>query len=286
VIVAIRIEQSTNISPRSLKAMAIPLAEARTAAQCGDWWRILGIEYWDTLSDVQKARRTLQRANHPDKGGSVELCQLINLAADKLEEMLDFERIERRREQDAEEERRARLEQWHARVARERAEADERARRMHERLIREQRELRTKANFLMIETVHQRTRNKITLGEHAGRAFPVIHRRSCKLHSRRKVVQSRILTYAVETTINSRRANREDKWPKTAGLDKRCPGLAAELAILKTAYDRAYQNLRYLRGKGKLHTHALLTTRRLMREAWMLYLALPAPMRDNVVQHA
>jgi hypothetical protein len=266
--------------------MAIPLAAARTAAQCGDWWRILGVEPWDTLSDVQKARRTLQRVNHPDKGGSGELCQLINLAADKLEEMLDRVRIARRKDQDAEEERQAREEERRIRAARERAEADERTRRWHERLIREQRELRTKANFLMIETVHQRTRNKITLGEHAGRAFPVINRRSCKLYHRRKVLESRILTYAVETTINSRRANREDKWPKTAGLDKRCPDLAAKLAILKKAYDRAYQNLRYLRGKGKLHTHALLSTRRIMHEAWMLYLALPAPMRDMVVQHA
>ena len=265
--------------------MAIPLAEARAASQCEDWWRILGLDYVAGLSDVQKVRRDLMRGNHPDKGGSIELCQLNNLSADKLEAMMDRERTERRRDQDAEEERCARLEQWRARVARERAEADERARQVHERLVREQRALRTKANFLMIETVHQRTRNKITLGEYAGKAFPVIYRRRCKLQSKRKVVQSRILAYAVETTINSRRANREDKWPKTAGLDKRCPDLAAELAILKTAYDRAYQNLRYLRGKGKLHTHALLTTRRLMHEAWMLYLALPAPMRDDVVQH-
>jgi hypothetical protein len=266
--------------------MAIPLAAARIAAQCGDWWRILGVDYWDTLLDVQKARRTLQRVNHPDKGGSGEMCQLINLAADKLEATLDHARITRRREQDAEEERQAREEDRQIREALERAEADARARRWHERIIRERRELRTKSNFLMIATVHQRTRNKITLGEHAGRAFPVIYRRSCKLSDRRKVVQSRILTYAVETTINSRRANREDKWPKTAGLDKRCPDLAAKLARLKKAYDRAYQNLRYLRSAGKLHMHALLSTRRIMHEAWMLYLALPAPMRETVVQHA
>jgi hypothetical protein len=228
----------------------------------------------------------LQRANHPDKGGNNELCQLINLAADNIEAMLDRVRRKHRKDQDDEEERQAREEERRIRAAREQAEADARARRWHERIIRERRELRTKSNFLMIATVHQRTRNKITLGEHAGRAFPVIHKRGCQLYDRRKVVQSRILTYAVETTINSRRANREDKWPKTAGLDKRCPDLALKLAILKKAYDRAYQNLRYLRGAGKLHTHALLSTRRIMHEAWMLYLALPAPMRETVVQHA
>jgi hypothetical protein len=266
--------------------MAIPLAAARTAAQCGNWWLILGVEPWDTLLDVQKARRALQRANHPDKGGNNEMCQLINQAADNIEAMLDRVRIKHRKDQDDEEERRAREEDRQIREALERAEADARARRWHERIIRERRELRTKSNFLMIATVHQRTRNKVTLGEHAGRAFPVIYRRSCKLSARRKVVQSRILTYAVETTINSRRANREDKWPKTAGLDKRCPDLASKLARLKKAYDRAYQNLRYLRSAGKLHTHALLSTRRIMHEAWMLYLALPAPMRETVVQHA
>ena len=41
-----------------------------------------------------------------------------------------------------------------------------------------------------------------------------------------------------------------------------------------------------VRGKGKLHTHALLATRRLMREAWMLYLAMPAPTSDDAVRHA
>ena len=57
--------------------------------------------------------------------------------------------------------------------------------------------------------------------------------------------------------------------------------LAAELAVLKKAYDKAYQNLRYLRGRNKPYTHALLATRRLLREAWMAYLALPVPMRDS-----
>ena len=139
--------------------MVISLAEARTAAERGDWWRILGLDYVAGLSDVGKARRTLQRVNHQDKGGNIELCQLINLAADKLEEMLDFERAERRRQQDAEEERRARLEQWRARAARERAEAEERLHREVDAHLRRVRQQRTEANWMMVETVHQRTRN-------------------------------------------------------------------------------------------------------------------------------
>ena len=256
--------------------MVISLAEARVAAGREDWKRILGLGYGAGLHEVQKARRTLQLVTHPDKGGNAELCQLVNLAADQLEARLDHMRTERRKEQDEEEERLAREEERR----RQRVEEMEQERRMHEECLRRKRQQRTKANFLMIETVHQRTRSKITLGEYAARAFPVIHWRNCKLHSRRKVRQSRILTYAVETEIAARRANREERWPKTAGLEARCPDLAAELAVLKKAYDKAYQNLRYLRGRNKPHNHALLATRRLLRDAWMVYLALPAPMRD------
>ena len=269
-----------------LATMVISLANARDAALCQNWWWILGLGYGAGLLDVQNARRALMRSNHPDKGGNTELCQLINLAADKLEEKLDANRAKQRRDQDAEEERQARLEQWRAWLARERAAADERLRREAEERLRRARQERTEATWMMVETVHQRTRNKITLGEYAGRAFPVAKRRLSHLHCKRKNCRARVLTYAIEAEIAARRANREDKWPKTAGLDKRCPDLAAELVILKKAYDKAYQNLRYLRGKGKLHAHALLATRRLMREAWMLYLAMPAPTSDDVVRHA
>ena len=145
---------------------------------------------------------------------------------------------------------------------------------------------RIRSSWLMVETVPERTRNKLTLCEHAARAFPVVYQRVGQLQRKRKACQSCVLIYAVETEIAARRAVREDKWPKTAGLDKRCPDLAAELVGLKMAYDRAYQHLRYLRGAGKLHRHALLTNRRLLNQAWMLYLAMPAPMRDDVVRHA
>ena len=256
--------------------MVISLDEARVAARMGDWWDILEVGYDAGLQEVRRARRKLQLETHPDKGGDPELCQLVNLAADKLERMLDLERAERQREQDEEEERLAQEEERRRR----RLEETERERRLHEEELRRQRQLRTKANILMVETVHQRTRNTITLGAHAAKAFPVIHRRNCRLHLRRKVRQSRILTYAVETEIAARRANREDKWPKTSGLETRCPDLAAELALLKKEYNKAYQSMRYLRDRNRPYTLALLTTRRLLRDAWMLYLALPAPMRD------
>jgi len=266
--------------------MVISLANARAAALRKDWWQILGLDYVAGLLDVQKARRALMRGNHPDKGGSIELCQLINLAADKLEAMMDTKRAERRKEQNAEEERRAQEEERRARAARERAQAEEWLRREAEEHLRKVRQQRIEASWMMVETVHQRTRNKITLGEYAGREFPVVKRRLVHLHGKRKNCQARVLTYAIETEIAARRANREDTWPKTVGLDKRCPDLAVKLAALKKAYDKAYQSLRYLRGKGRLHGHALLATRRLMREAWMLYLAMPAPTSDDVVRHA
>ena len=269
-----------------LVAMVISLANARAAALRENWWLILGLGFEDGLQEVRKARRVLQRANHQDKGGNLELCQLINMAADKLEELLDFKRADRRKRQDEEEERRAREEEQRAREEERRVELEARRQRARDEQVRMARQQRTKSNWLMVETVHQRTRHTFTLGEYAGMAFPAVKRRLLIMHGKRKVQRARILTYAVETEIAARRAAREDTWPKTSGLDKRCPDLAAALVVLKKAYDKAYQNLRYLRGKNKLHGLALLTTRRLMREAWMLYLAMPVPMRDEVVRHA
>ena len=115
--------------------MVISLADARAAAL-----RKAG------LQEVRKARRALQLLNHQDKGGNIELCQLINMAADKLEEMLDFGRAERRRQQNVEEERRAREEKRRAREARERAEAEERWQREWEEGCRRVQERRTELN--------------------------------------------------------------------------------------------------------------------------------------------
>ena len=60
------------------------LEESRFAAQMGDSHVILGVDYDATVAQIDKARRSLQRDAHHDKGGSLELSQLINDAADHL----------------------------------------------------------------------------------------------------------------------------------------------------------------------------------------------------------
>ncbi len=89
---------------------------------------------------------------------------------------------------------------------------------------------------------------------------------------------ARALSYAVEAEIAARRAAREEQWPRTVGLDKRQPEKSLALKALKRQYDKAYQHRRQLRKTRQLHQHAVLTTKRLLREAWMILLAAPAPL--------
>ena len=89
------------------------------------------------------------------------------------------------------------------------------------------------------------------------------------------------MVYAIEREIAARRAAREDKWPKTVGLERRQPEKKEALAALKRQYDRAYQRLRHLIRTGQLHAHASLTAQRLLREAWMILLDLPAPWQSD-----
>ena len=193
--------------------MVISLADARIATETGEWRRILGISPTAGLTEVRKTRRALQRLAHTDKGGDGELSRLINMAAHELEEILGLDAFIRRMQQDAEDERRAREERM-------RAEEAERFRREGEERIRRIRAERTQSNRLMTLTVHERTRNKLTLGEHAGRAFPVVFQWVAQLQSKRKVLQARVLIYAAETEIAARRAAREDvaedSWPGQA----------------------------------------------------------------------
>ena len=84
------------------------------------------------------------------------------------------------------------------------------------------------------------------------------------------------LVYAVQYEIAARRAAREDKWPKTVGMELRSPEKNIALAALKQQYDRAYQHLRHLRRTGQtLQAAARLTTQRILRDAWMILLELP-----------
>ncbi len=85
------------------------------------------------------------------------------------------------------------------------------------------------------------------------------------------------LVYAIEREIAARRAARDHKWPKTIRLERRQPEKKKAFAALKKRYDRAYQHLRHLHRTGQLHVHALLTTQRMLQEAWMILLDMPAP---------
>ena len=66
------------------ETMPITLEAARAAAQQRRWHSILGLRQGASADDIRKARRRLQLTAHTDKGGSKELSQLINLAADEL----------------------------------------------------------------------------------------------------------------------------------------------------------------------------------------------------------
>ena len=96
-----------------------------------------------------------------------------------------------------------------------------------------------------------------------------------------EAARAQALVYAVEQEIAARRAAREDKWPKTSGLELRNPEKNMALVALKRQYDRAYEHLRHLRRTGQLHARARLTAQRMLREAWMILLALPAPWRSK-----
>eukprot|EP00969_Alexandrium_andersonii_P291736 12893992-Alexandrium_andersonii.AAC.1 len=64
--------------------MAPGLESARACARQGAWHAILGLPRSASADDIRKARRRLQLSCHEDKGGSGELSQLINRAADVL----------------------------------------------------------------------------------------------------------------------------------------------------------------------------------------------------------
>ena len=66
------------------KGQTIRERTARAAAQQGRWHAVLGLRPGASADEVRKARRRLQLSAHTDKGGSAELSQLINQAADKL----------------------------------------------------------------------------------------------------------------------------------------------------------------------------------------------------------
>ena len=64
--------------------MPTALEAARVAAQQRRWHAVLGLKPGASADEVRKARRRLQLTAHTDKGGCLELSQLINRAADEL----------------------------------------------------------------------------------------------------------------------------------------------------------------------------------------------------------
>ena len=269
--------------------MAPTLEQARAAARRQDWFAILGLSFPVSERDVLKAKRQLQRTAHQDRGGSAELSQLINLAADKLIDILRPEIRERRERQDHEDEiqwRREKDELRRREDARRREQDLEHRREEGRRKFEEQRRAeRTHSLSETVRVAHCRGGSKRTaayLSLHAGRAFPVAKKRVQALRRRNGgAAKAYALVYAIEREIAARRAAREDKWPKTVGLERRQPEKKEALAALKKQYDIAYQRLRHLRRTGQLHVHALLAAQHLLRDAWMLLLDLPAPWQSD-----
>ena len=114
-----------------------------------------------------------------------------------------------------------------------------------------------------------------------GRVFERLRSRVYVLHNRHAYDKARCLAYAAEAEIAARRAARETRFPRTARLEARDPDKAQRLARIKAAYERAYQHLCYVRRTRQLERCAALTVARLLREAWGVLLAQPAPICDE-----
>ena len=262
---------------RDAPSVSITLEEASNAASRGEWLSILGLPPSCSEHDVHRARREMQRYAHQDRGGCPELSTIINMAADNVLAILDPAASRPRGEQDRKDELQRSREE-----TRQRREEELRRRREKERRILEEQRQAQCAHSLseMVRVAHQRGGSKRAvayLSMHAGRAFPAARRRVQALCKQKGgAARAHALVYAVEQEIAARRAAREEKWPKTSGLELRNPEKNAALVALKRQYKRAYQHLRHLRRTGQLHAHARLTAKRLLREAWMILLALPA----------
>jgi curved DNA-binding protein CbpA len=265
--------------------MALTLEQARTALGRRDWFFILGLRVGASEHDVTKARRELQRRSHQDKvGGSGELSRIINQAADELLNLLRPGDKLRREQQHREEEEQERRKEEQQRQENFRRYLEEMKRRVEEG-FRRQLAQRAKHHLEAVRYAHSRgagNRTTAYLSVHAGRAFPTIRCRVQKLQKHPSgSTRAKVLTYVVESEIAARRAAREEKWPKTENLIRRQPEKWSILTKLKVQYDRVYQQLRYFRKTKQPYQHALLTTRRLLREAWMTLLAMPPPLHSS-----
>ena len=124
-------------------------------------------------------------------------------------------------------------------------------------------------------------RSRLLLSEYTGDAFPAVRNRLWGLYQMRAKTAYRALIYAAESEIIARRCVRETQFPKTVGMSERDPLKAKRLKVLKLQYDKAYQRLRYLTKHGQPSLHILLSTRRLLGEAWATLLAIPTPLSSG-----
>ena len=251
------------------------LEEAKNAASRGDWLSILGLPASCSERDIHRARRELQRSAHEDRGGCPEMSTLINMAADNALANRNPAASCQRKAHDCKEEFQRHQEAWQ-----QKQEELQQRREEGRRIMEEQRQAQHIHSLSeMVRVAHVRGSSKRVVAyfsTHAGRAFPAAKKRVNALRKQRNKARAHAVVYAVQYEIAARRAAREDKWPRTAGMELRHPNKNDALVALKRQYDRAYQQLRHLRRTGQpLQAAARLTTQRLLREAWMMLLETP-----------
>ena len=262
----------------------LTLEDARAFARIGAWYLILGVPASANAAQITKARRKLQMKHHQDKcGGETplrcahEMSALINRAAD---EMLasNPDVIRQRAETNARQER----EELERRARERKIEEEE----MITRYAKERELAREGYRNEALQKASVRgasVRSRLCLSRSTNLAFPRLSIRLMVLRDKRHGQKARCLVYAAEADIAARRAVREERFPKTANLASREPYKAALLAALKKQYDVAYQRIRYLERRKSRVGLAVprLTRARLLRAAWEILLAPPAPLRGE-----
>ena len=256
----------------------ITLSQAMAAARIGAWHVILDLPRHDTPAEIAKARRWLQLRVHEDKGGNGELSSIINRAADEL--LANHpDAIRQRMQRQAREERdeREQMEQ-------EQAEKRRMARECQKRYAEERCAQHVRSQHRAVKRTSARgasARQKAYLSPSVQLIFPRIGTRIRRFQEKREWQRARSLAYAVEADIAARRAVREHKFPKTAGLASRNPHKALLLEALKSRYNVVYQRIRYLEKRGARVGLAVPRMERvqLLRQAWQVLLAAPAPLQ-------
>ena len=266
-----------NTPSQTTALMACTLEEAKAAAVDGDFWLVLGLPFSATKNDVHRARRQLQLQFHADKGGDPEMSAQINAAADELlarslplcwseQAILEIKRARRRETLE--------------RLAREEE--------IRQECIRHARMLRDTAHEDTVRLCHRRGARQVRelkLSQSAGNAFREIRYRIVKLQAQGRNAKARALVYATESEIAARRIARDETFPRVMGLETRQPQKAAKLAKLRTEHTRSWEQLRYLKKKGKLHRVVLLKLKRLRADAWWTLLELPPVSAGTHVIH-